>query len=129
MAPSQEFFLSASQDGVVRIWNTDFSSLKSEVKTGTQITHCDVNVNSNQIAVLSAQAGTISVLDLEASSYNVILRSHMDNINDVTHNQMTSKLVTVGNDYCIKIWDSETMEQVNEFISENDLPIVVKAQN
>jgi WD40 repeat protein len=46
----------------------------------------------------------------------------MDNIVDVAHNQMTSKLITIGNDYCIKIWDADTMEQVNEFISENDLP-------
>lgn len=75
--------------------------------------------------MLSAPAGTISVLDLASSSYNVVLRSHMDNISDITHNQMTGKLVTVGDDYCVKVWHAETMEQVNEFVSENDKPIRV----
>jgi len=40
---------------------------------------------------------------------------------------MAGKLVTVGNDYAVKIWDAETMEQVNEFVSENDLPVRVVA--
>jgi len=75
--------------------------------------------------VLSAPAGTISVLDLESSSYNVVLRSHMDNISDIAHNQMSGKLVTVGDDYCVKVWHAETMEQINEFVSENDKPIKV----
>ena len=75
--------------------------------------------------MLSAPAGTISVLDLESSSYNVVLRSHMDNISDIAHNQMSGKLVTVGDDYCVKVWHAETMEQINEFVSENDKPIKV----
>jgi len=77
--------------------------------------------------VLSSQAATISVLDLETSSYNVILRSHFDEITDVTHNQMTGKLVTIGNDFCVKVWDAETMDQINEFVSDNDLPVRVVA--
>ena len=75
--------------------------------------------------MLSAPAGTISVLDLESSSYNVVLRSHMDNISDIAHNQMSGKLITVGDDYCVKVWHAETMEQINEFVSENDKPIKV----
>jgi WD40 repeat protein len=65
------------------------------------------------------------VLDLDTSSYNVVLRSHSDNIIDLAFNQMTGKLITVGEDYCVKVWHAESMEQVNEFVSENDLPIRV----
>jgi len=54
--------------------------------------------------------GTISVLDLENSSYNVVLRSHLDNATDLTYNQMTGKLVTVGEDYSVKVWHAESME-------------------
>lgn len=109
-APNKSFIVTAAQDGILRIWSPDFENLKSDVNTRTIITHCDVNVNSSQIAVLSAQNGTISVLDLDSSSYNVILRSHMDDITDIAHNQMSGKLITVGNDYAVKIWDAETME-------------------
>ena len=38
---------------------------------------------------------------------------------------MTGKLITVGEDYCVKVWHAENMEQVNEFVSENHLPIRV----
>ena len=109
----------------MRLWSTDFSLLKSEVNTGNEITSCDVNYDSTQICVFSANLGTISVLDLESSSYNVVLRSHMDNIVDIAYNQMSGKLVTIGEDYAVKIWHAETMEQINEFISENDLPVRV----
>ena len=122
---NNEFYLTASSNGILRLWSTDFESLKSEVNTGNQITHCDINGDCNQIAVLSAPMGTISILDLETSSYNVVLRSHMDNVTDIAHNQMASKIVTVGDDYCVKVWHAESMEQVNEFVSENDLPIRV----
>lgn len=79
--------------------------------------------------MLSSEAGTISVLDLESSSYNVVLRSHMESVTDVAHNQMTGKLITIGNDYCVKVWHAETMEQINEFVSENDMPVRVVCQN
>lgn len=78
---------------------------------------------------MSHDQGTISVLDLENSSYNVIMRSHLDNIVDIDYNQMTGKLVSIAEDYNVKVWHAETMEQVNEFVSENDLPIRVVSQN
>lgn len=54
--------------------------------------------------------GTISVLDLENSSYNVVLRSHLDNVTDLAYNHMLGKLITVGEDYCVKVWHAESME-------------------
>lgn len=121
--------MSISLSGIIRIWSTDFENLKSEVKTGTQVNNCDINYDCNQICVLSTQNKSISILDLESSSYNVVLRSHSDNLIDVSHNLMTGKLVTIGEDYCVKVWHADTMEQLNEFVSENDLPIRVVCQN
>lgn len=129
VAPNGSFYVTAAQSGMLRIWTTDFETLKSEVNTGNEITHCDVNYDCNQICVLCAPSGTISVLDLEHSSYNVVMRSHMDNVTDIAYNQMTGKLVSVAEDYCVKVWHAESMEQINEFVSENDKPIRVVSQN
>lgn len=126
---TNDFFVTSSLNGILRIWSTDFENLKSEVNTGNQINHIDINSDSNQICVLSSNQGTISLLDLENSSYNVVMRSHQDNINDIVHNQMTGLLVTVSDDFSVKVWNSESMEQVNEFISENDKPICLATQN
>ena len=59
---------------------------------------------------MSAEHGSISVLDLETSSYNVVMRSHMDNIIDMDYNYVTGKLVTVADDFNVKVWHAETME-------------------
>ena len=116
-SPNDNFYVTASREGVLRIWSTDFETLKSEVNTGNAITLIDVNVDSSQICVLSADSGTVSVLDLDNSCYKVVMRSHMDNVTDLAVNQMTGKLVTVSDDYSVKVWDVDSMEQVNEFIS------------
>ena len=46
-APNSQFFVTASREGVLRIWSTDFETLKSEVNTGNQIQHIDVSQDSN----------------------------------------------------------------------------------
>jgi hypothetical protein len=63
-AKNGSFILSTSTEGVIRIWNPDFSSLKSEVKTGHEISWADINYDCNQIVVFSGSQSTISILDL-----------------------------------------------------------------
>jgi WD40 repeat protein len=77
MGPNRNFIVTASINGVLRLWSPDFSKLISEVNTQQQILDCDVN--HREIVVLGS-AGTLSVLDMEESTFNVILRSHLDNI-------------------------------------------------
>lgn len=52
-AKNGSFILSTSTEGVIRIWSPDFSSLKSEVKTGHEISWADINYDCNQIVVFS----------------------------------------------------------------------------
>jgi WD40 repeat protein len=77
IGPNRNFIVTASINGVLRLWSPDFSKLISEVNTQQQILDCDVN--HREIVVLGA-AGTLSVLDMEESTFNVILRSHLDNV-------------------------------------------------
>lgn len=130
LARSGAFLASVSCDGVIRLWTPDFGALKSEVKTSTQVASADISYDGNQIAVMSASHGTLSVLDLETSCYDVVMRSHMGHVTDVASNRITGKVVTIsGDDFSVKVWNSETMEQLNEFISENDKPCRVVCQN
>jgi hypothetical protein len=57
------------------------------------------------------------------------MRSHLGNVIDIAYNQMTGKLVSVSEDFSVKVWQADSMEQINEFISENDKPIRVVSQN
>lgn len=72
--------------------------------------------------------GTLSLLELEASSFKVLMRSHQDDIVDIAMNSMSGCLVSVGKDSSIKVWLTETMEQVHEFnTSEQDPPTTVSS--
>jgi WD40 repeat protein len=77
IGPNRNFIVTASINGVLRLWSPDLSKLISEVNTQQQILDCDVN--HREIVVLGA-AGTLSVLDMEESTFNVILRSHLDHV-------------------------------------------------
>lgn len=77
MGPQRNFIVSASVNGILRLWSPDFSKMISEVKTEQNIQACDIN--HKEIVVLGA-AGTLSLIDMEESTFNVILRSHLDNV-------------------------------------------------
>lgn len=71
------------------------------------------------------EGGTLSILDMEESTFNVIIRSHLDHVIDLCFNKMASKVVTIGLDQKIYIWNSETMEVITEFTTQNDMPTKV----
>ena len=80
MAPPREgetvpFYLTASKTGNLRIWSPDFSKLVSEVSINQEVASCDINVDQKEICVLS-QDGALSLLELESSSFRVLIRSH-----------------------------------------------------
>lgn len=103
------FYLTASRSGNLRIWSPDFAKLVSEVSINQEVASCDINVDQKEIAVLSTD-GSLSLLDLETSSFRVLIRSHQDDIIDLAHNLITGALVTIGRDSSIKVWHAETME-------------------
>ena len=119
MAPPKEgevvpFYLTASRTGTLRIWSPDFSKLVSELSIDQVVASCDINVDQKEIAVMSKD-GTLSLLDLETSSFRVLMRSHQDDVVDIAHNNMTGSLVSIGKDSSVKVWHAETMEQIHEF--------------
>ena len=90
-----------------------------------EIVDCDISIDSKEIAILSKD-GTLSLLELDASSFKVLMRSHQDHIVDLALNTISGCLVTIGKDSSIKIWLTETMEQIHEFnTSEHDPPTTV----
>jgi WD40 repeat protein len=83
--------------------------LVSEVSINQQIASCDISLDQNQISILSKD-GSLSILELDASSFRVLMRSHQDEIVDLAMNNMSGCLITIGKDSSIKVWLAETME-------------------
>ena len=88
---------------MLRIWNPDFSKLVSEVNINQEVTSCDVSIDQKEIAVL-AKNGILSHLELETSSFRVLMRSHSDEVTGLAINNLTGNLVSIGRDSSIKIW-------------------------
>jgi WD40 repeat protein len=82
------FFLTASRSGNMRIWSPDFEKLVSELSLCQEISDCDINSEQKEIAVMSTD-GNLSLLELESSSFKVLMRSHTDDIEDIAFNQIT----------------------------------------
>ena len=57
-----------------------------------------------------SKEGTLSLLELESSSFRVLMRSHTDEIESMAHNVITGTLVSIGRDSSVKVWHAETME-------------------
>ena len=86
-------------------------------------------MDGKEIAILSRD-GTLSLLELEASSFRVLMRSHQDDIVDIAINTLSGCLVSIGKDSSIKVWLAETMEQVHEFnTSAHDPPTTVASSS
>ncbi len=93
MSPQKNFIASASANGYLRLWSPDYSKLISEVNTQQSILACDVN---HKEIVVMGEGGTLSILDMEESTFNVIIRSHLDHVVDLCFNKLGSKVVTIG---------------------------------
>jgi hypothetical protein len=70
-----KFIFTASKTGSLKIWAPDFQRLVSEIAVNQQIKACDVNAEGSEISVLSHD-GTLSLLELDSSTFKVIMRSH-----------------------------------------------------
>jgi WD40 repeat protein len=117
MAPGRNFIATASLNGFLRLWSPDFSKLISEVNTQQRVLSCDVN--AREICVLGME-GTLSLLDLEESTFSVCMRSHLDHVSDLCFNGPAQRLITIGLDQRIYIWNAETLEVLTEFVTQND---------
>lgn len=78
--------LTASKQGSLKLWSHEFTKLISELNLSS-ISAVDINNDSSEICILS-EDGTLSVLELDTSSYKVVMRSHQDDIIEICHNKL-----------------------------------------
>ena len=81
----------------------------------------DVNIHETEISVLSDD-GALSILELDTSSFSVVMRSHQDEIIDICHNKLAGMLVSIGKDSSVKVWSQENLEQIHEFNTSPEDP-------
>ncbi|XP_041063040.1 WD repeat-containing protein 90 [Carcharodon carcharias] len=121
---SAAFCATGSDDGYLRLWPLDFSTvfLEAEHESGVSF----VNIDPNGLKVLAATTtGNLGYLDIPSRGYTTLMRSHTNRILAFSVDGIRRHLVTASEDCTIRLWDLDSMQQLYDFVSAEETPCAV----
>ncbi|XP_059935471.1 WD repeat-containing protein 90 isoform X2 [Mesoplodon densirostris] len=113
-----------SEDGYLRLWPLDFSSVLLEAEHEGPIS--SVRVSPDGLRVLSTtSSGHLGFLDIPSREYSVLVRSHAAPVLALATECSRGQLATVSQDHTVRIWDLATLQQLYDFVSPEEAPCAV----
>ncbi|XP_021530736.2 WD repeat-containing protein 90 isoform X1 [Aotus nancymaae] len=113
-----------SEDGYLRLWPLDFSSVLLEAEHEGPVS--SVSVSPDGLRVLSTtSSGHLGFLDTPSRVYCMLARSHTAPVLALATEQRRGQLATVSRDRTVRIWDLATLQQLYDFTSSEDAPCAV----
>ncbi|XP_033696468.1 WD repeat-containing protein 90 isoform X12 [Tursiops truncatus] len=113
-----------SEDGYLRLWPLDFSSVLLEAEHEGPIS--SVCVSPDGLRVLSTtSSGHLGFLDILSREYSVLVRSHAAPVLALATESSRGQLATVSQDHTVRIWDLATLQQLYDFASPEEAPCAV----
>ncbi|KAM7333167.1 hypothetical protein ACRRTK_006487 [Alexandromys fortis] len=120
-----------SEDGYLRLWPLDFSSVLLEADHDGPVS--SVSFSPDGLRVLSTTTlGHLGFLDVPSREYTVLARSHMAPVLALSTEQNRGQMATVSLDHTVRIWDLTTLQQVGnskrqlyDFSSSEETPSAV----
>jgi WD40 repeat protein len=121
---TNNFCITGSNDGYVRVWSKDFIQVYIEAKHDQAI--CSLKMSSDQTRVLIlTKSGSLGMLNLVNKEHKNLIRSHTQFVNDIDYDDTRKQMISVGHDGTIRIWCFHTGKQLSEFTAELETPTVV----
>ncbi|XP_048188254.1 WD repeat-containing protein 90 isoform X2 [Perognathus longimembris pacificus] len=113
-----------SEDGYLRVWPLDFSSVLLEAEHDGPVSA--VCMSPDGLRVLSTTfLGHLGFLDIPSQEYMVLVRSHMASVLAFSMERSRGQLATVSLDHTLRIWDLATLRQLYDFQSSEEAPCAV----
>ncbi|XP_028710456.1 WD repeat-containing protein 90 isoform X2 [Peromyscus leucopus] len=113
-----------SEDGYLRLWPLDFSSVLLEAEHDGPVG--SVSFSPDGLRVLSTTtSGHLGFLDVPSREYTVLARSHMAPVLALSTEQNRGQMATVSLDHTVRIWDLATLQQLYDFSSPGESPCAV----
>lgn len=113
-----------SEDGYLRLWPLDFSSVLLETEHDGPVS--SVSFSPDGLRVLSTTtSGHLGFLDVPSREYTVLARSHMAPVLALSTEQNQGQMATVSLDHTVRIWDLATLQQLYDFSSSEDAPCAI----
>ncbi|XP_068921625.1 WD repeat-containing protein 90 [Petaurus breviceps papuanus] len=121
---SSTFCAMGSEDGYLRLWPLDFSSVFLEAEHEGAVS--SVCISPDGLRVLSTTSTrNLGFLDIQSRGYNTLVRSHADLILAFAVEGHRKQLATVSQDNTIRIWDLVTMQQLYDFTTTEETPCAI----
>ncbi|XP_064594375.1 WD repeat-containing protein 90-like isoform X2 [Liolophura sinensis] len=124
MKINESFCVTGSDDGYLRLWPLDFSRVFLEAVHEGPVTAVDISADGTKV-LAGTSSGNLGVLDVCSRDYTTIMRSHTKKITSLSVDPYRKHIVTVAEDHTIRVWDSDSLQQLYDFSAPKECPCVV----
>ncbi|KAM8837306.1 WD repeat-containing protein 90 isoform 1-T1 [Spinachia spinachia] len=115
---SSSFCFTGSEDGFLRLWPHDFSTVFLEAEHEGPVSLVSVSPDGLQVLAATA-AGSLGFLDVSSRGYNTLMRSHTDTVLGFCVDGIRRHLTTASSDGTVRIWNMDSLHQLYDFVSED----------
>ena len=121
---TNNFCITGSNDGYVRVWSKDFNQIYIEAKHDQPISSLITSHDQTRI-LISTISGSIGILNLINKEHINLIRTHIKYVNDIDYDDIRKQMISVGDDGTIRIWSFHTGKQLSEFTAQIETPVLV----
>ena len=119
IAVNDAFCVTGSEDSFLRVWPLDFQEFFMEAQHEGTVNSVDVSPDGLKV-VCGTMYGSIGILDKSNQAYKTLLRSHTGNILGMDFHRVKQNIISISEDRTIRLWSTETLDEVYEFSSPVD---------
>uniref|UniRef100_A0A8B9LBR8 WD repeat domain 90 n=1 Tax=Astyanax mexicanus TaxID=7994 RepID=A0A8B9LBR8_ASTMX len=113
------FCATGSEDGFLRLWPLDFSSVLLEAEHEGPVSL--VSVSADGMSVLAATStGNLGYLDVNSRGYRTLMRSHTNTVLGFSVDGIRRQITTASKDCTVRVWAMDSMQQLYDFVSDED---------
>ncbi|XP_072229948.1 WD repeat-containing protein 90 [Leuresthes tenuis] len=115
---SSSFCATGSEDGFLRLWPLDFSTVFLEAEHEGPVSMVLISFDSLQV-LAATSTGNLGFLDVSSRGYNTLMRSHTDTVLGFSVDGIRRHLTTASSDGTVRIWNMDSLHQLYDFVSED----------
>ncbi|XP_025733706.1 WD repeat-containing protein 90 isoform X1 [Callorhinus ursinus] len=124
LSVSQALCAMGSEDGYLRLWPLDFSSVLLEAEHEGPVTSVCISPDGQRV-LSTTSSGHLGFLDVPSRDYSMLVRSHTAPVLALATEGSRGQLATVSRDHTVRVWDLATLQQLYDLRSDEDAPCTI----
>ncbi|XP_038619526.1 WD repeat-containing protein 90 isoform X2 [Tachyglossus aculeatus] len=115
---SSAFCATGSDDGYLRLWPLDFSSVFLEAEHEGPVSRASISPDGLRV-LSTTSTGNLGFLDVPSRRYSTLMRSHGDSIVAFASEGQRRQLATASRDRTVRVWDLDARQQLFDFTARD----------